>query len=241
VWTGWVSWLRGRFDDASSDHGRRLAEIAEYVCEVWDEPDAGIWETRSEGAHFIRSKMMRAVALERARELAEHGLLPAKNTERWRSEHDRIREFVETRGYSHRKKSYVRSVDEDEVDASLLLAVIAGYDEPRAPRLLDTVDAVRRDLGRGPVIHRYLGGDGLAGDEGAFLACSFWLVEAYARQSRLDEATTLMDEVVSLANDVGLFAEEINPTSGEFLGNFPQALSHLALINAAVSIQQARA
>jgi GH15 family glucan-1,4-alpha-glucosidase len=233
-----------RFASASGgldrDHGRRLAEIANYVCEVWEQLDAGIWETRSDGTHFIQSKMMCAVALRRASELAEHGLLPAKHTERWRHEHDRIREFVETRGYSHTKRSYVRCVDGDEVDASLLLAVTAGYDEPRAPRLLDTVDAVRRHLGRGPLIHRYLGGDGLPGEEGAFLACSFWLVEAYAVQGRLDEATTLMDELVSLANDVGLFAEQIDPASGEFLGNFPQGLSHLALINAAVSIEQAQ-
>lgn len=155
-------------------------------------------------------------------------------------EQERIREFVETRGYSESKRSYVRSVGEHEVDASLLLAVLAGYDEPRAPRLLDTVDAVRRDLGRGPFIYRYLGEDGLAGEDGAFLACSCWLVEAYARQGRLDEAATLMDELVPLANDVGLFAEEIDPATGEFLGNFPQGLSHLALINAAISIEEAQ-
>ena len=222
------------------DHGRRLAEVADFVCESWEQPDAGIWETRSEPAHFVQSKMMCAVALMRACELAERGLLPAKNSERWRRKQERIREFVETRGYSQSKRSYVRSVGEDEVDASLLLAVLAGYDQPRALRLLDTVDAVRRDLGRGPFIHRYLGEDGLAGEDGAFLACSFWLVEAYARQGRLDEAATLMDELVPLANDVGLFAEEIDPSTGEFLGNFPQGLSHLALINAAVSIEEAR-
>jgi GH15 family glucan-1,4-alpha-glucosidase len=222
------------------DHGRRLAEIADHVCDMWEQPDAGIWETRGEPAHFVQSKMMCAVALMRAGELAEHGLVPAKNAERWRHEHERIRKFVETRGYSHSKRSYVRAVDEDAVDASLLLAVIAGYDEPRSRRLLDTVDTVRRDLGRGPLIHRYLAGDGLQGQEGAFLACSFWLVEAYARQGRLDQAATLMDELVSLTNDVALLAEEIDPASGMFLGNFPQGLSHLALINAAVSIEQAQ-
>jgi GH15 family glucan-1,4-alpha-glucosidase len=220
------------------DHGRRLAEVASFVCERWEQPDSGIWETRGEPAHFVQSKMMCAVALMRAGELAERGLLPAKRSGRWRREQERIREFVETRGYSETKRAYVGRVGRDEVDASLLLAVLAGYDEPRAPRLLDTVDAVRRELGRGPLILRYLGDDGIAGDDGAFLACSFWLVEAYARQGRLDEAAMLMDELVPLANDVGLFAEEIDPATGEFLGNFPQGLPHLALINAAVAIEE---
>jgi GH15 family glucan-1,4-alpha-glucosidase len=222
------------------DHGRRLAQIADFVCESWERPDAGIWETRGEPTHFVQSKMMCVVALMRACELAERGLLPAKHSERWRREQERIREFIETRGYSQSKRSYVRSVGEEEIDASLLLAVLAGYAPPRAPRMLETVDAVRRELGRGPLIHRYLGEDDLAGEDGAFLACSFWLLEAYARQGRLDEAATLMDELVPLANDVGLFAEEIDPTTGEFLGNFPQGLSHLALINAAVSIEEAQ-
>ncbi|MFN2466535.1 MAG: glycoside hydrolase family 15 protein [Gaiellaceae bacterium] len=222
------------------DHGRHLAEIADFVCESWEQPDAGIWETRGEPAQFIQSKMMCAVALMRACELAERGLVPVKHGERWRREQKAIRDFVEARGYSETAQSYVRGVGEERVDASLLLGVLAGYDRPRSPRLLGTVDAVRRDLGRGPLLHRYLGEDGLAGEEGAFVACSFWLVEAYARQGRLDEAVTLMDELVPLANDVGLFAEEIDPSTGEFLGNFPQGLSHLALINAAVSIQDAR-
>jgi GH15 family glucan-1,4-alpha-glucosidase len=185
--------------------------------------------------------MMCAVALQHACELAEHGLLPTKHTNRWRREHKRIREFVETRGYSERKRAYVQSAGEEELDASLLLAVLAGYDQPRAPRLLDTVDAVRRELARGPLIHRYLGEDGLPGEDGAFVACSFWLVEAYARQGRLEEAAALMDELVPLANEVGLFAEEIDPATGDFLGNIPQGLSHLALINAAVSIEESRA
>jgi len=222
------------------DHGRRLAEIADFVCASWEQPDAGIWEARGEPAHFIQSKMMCGVALARACELAERGFLPSKHNEQWLGERERIREFVETRGYSESKQSYVRSAGEEEIDASLLLAVLAGYDEPRTPRLLATIDAIRRELGRGPLIHRYFGADGLDGEDGAFLACSFWLAEAYARQGRLDEATTLMEELVLLANDVGLFAEEIDPATGEFLGNFPQGLSHLALINAAVAIEEAQ-
>jgi GH15 family glucan-1,4-alpha-glucosidase len=221
------------------DQGRRLAELADFVCENWEQPDAGIWEIRSEPAHHVQSKMMCAVALQHACELAEHGLLPTKHTNRWRREHKRIREFVETRGYSEDKRAYVRSAGVEELDASLLLAVLAGYDHPRAPRLVDTVDAIRRELGRGPLIYRYLGDDGLSGEDGAFVTCSFWLVDAYARQGRVQEAVALMDELVPLANDVGLFAEEIDPATRAFLGNFPQALPHLALINAAVSIEEA--
>ncbi|MGH3103452.1 MAG: glycoside hydrolase family 15 protein [Gaiellaceae bacterium] len=220
------------------DHGRRLAEVADLVCEIWQQPDAGIWETRGERAHFTQSKMMCAIALDRALALAERGLLPG-NVDRWRRERNRIREFVETRCYSEAQGSYVRTAGEDEVDASSLLAVLAGYDDPRSPRLLGTVDAVCRELARGPLVHRYVGSDGLPGEDGAFLACSFWLIEAFARQGRLDEASELMDQVLALANDVGLYAEEIDPTTGDFLGNFPQALSHLALINAAVAIAEA--
>jgi GH15 family glucan-1,4-alpha-glucosidase len=221
------------------DQARRLAKMADYMCEIWREPDAGIWEVRAQPAHFTQSKMMCAVALDRACALAEQGHLEG-DVKRWRRERERIREFVESRCYSERKRSYTRCADDEQVDAALLVGVIAGYDEPTAPRLVGTVDAVRRDLADGPLLRRYLDEDGLPGEDGAFLACSFWLVEAYARQDRLDEATTLMDELVGLANDVGLYSEEIDPATGEFLGNFPQGLSHLALITAAVSIEKAK-
>jgi GH15 family glucan-1,4-alpha-glucosidase len=163
-------------------------------------------------------------------------MIPGKQSATWQRERERIRRFVETSCYSEDKRTYVRAAGTSEVDASLLLAVLADYDEPRSARLVATVESVRRELGRGPLVHRYLGGDGLPGEEGAFVACSFWLAEALARQGRLDQAAALMDELVPLANDVGLYAEEIDPVSGEFLGNFPQALSHLALVNAATTI-----
>lgn len=115
-----------------------------------------------------------------------------------------------------------------------------GYRPPDERRLDRTLDAVRRELAAGPLLYRYRGDDGLSGAEGAFTACSFWLVEALARRGRLEEATQLMDELVALANDVGLYAEEIDPDSGAFLGNFPQGLVHLALINAAVAYRDAQ-
>jgi GH15 family glucan-1,4-alpha-glucosidase len=220
------------------EQAKRLAEIAGHVGQIWRERDAGIWETRSEPAHFTQSKMMCFVALDRACALAERGLLKG-DVDRWSRERDRIRQFIETRCYADHKRSYTRSADDDALDAALLLGVIARYDDPHSPRLQGTVDAIRRELGRGPLLHRYLGDDGLPGEDGAFLACSFWLAEAYARQGRLDEAGELMDELVGLANDVGLYAEEVEPESGDFLGNFPQGLSHLGLINAAVAIAEA--
>jgi GH15 family glucan-1,4-alpha-glucosidase len=216
------------------DHARRLSRIADHVCKVWDHPDAGIWELREEPRHFTHSKMMCAVALDRACELAARGLLPAKHAERWHGERTRIREFVETHCYSDSRGSYVRGAGSDELDAALLLAVLAGYDDPASPRLLATVDAVRRELGSGPFIHRW------ADEPGAFLACSFWLVDAYARQGRIPEAATLMDELVGLSNDLGLYAEEMQPETREFLGNFPQGLTHLGLINAAASLERAQ-
>ena len=230
-----VAHSRGGLDD---DHGHRLAEIADHVCDVWRRPDAGIWEVRSEPAHFTQSKMMCAVALDRACTLAREGFLDG-DVERWRRQRDEIRAFVDDRCYAGDKGSYTRSADEQHLDASLLLGVIARYADPTEPRLVGTVDAVRRELARGPLVARYVGEDGLPGEEGAFVACSFWLAEAYARQGRVDEAAELMDELLELANDVGLYSEEIEPATGDFLGNFPQGLSHLALINAAVAVAEA--
>jgi GH15 family glucan-1,4-alpha-glucosidase len=234
----------GRFADfdrrLDGDHGRRAAEIADFVCGAWMRPDAGIWEVRGEPKHYTQSKMMCAVALDSVCRLHENGILRSGHIERWRRERERIREFVETRCYSERTKSYVRAVGEEELDASLLLGVLAGYDDPRSERLVATVDAVVRSLRDGPFVLRYRSDDGLRGQEGAFLTCSFWLADAYARQGRLEEAAQLMDELVGIANDVGLYAEEIDPESGAFLGNFPQALTHLALINAAVSFARAQ-
>jgi GH15 family glucan-1,4-alpha-glucosidase len=218
------------------DHGRRLAGLADFVCAAWQEPDAGIWETRSPPRHFTQSKMMCAIALDRACELAARGLAPAAHLERWRAEQHRIRDFVESECYSEERQAYVRSAGDGDLDASLLVALNAGYDNPRSERLVRSVDAIRAELARGPFVRRSGGDDGVTGGEGAFLACSFWLVGAYARQGRLDEASELMDELVALANDVGLYSEEIDPDTGAFLGNFPQGLSHLSLVDAALAI-----
>jgi GH15 family glucan-1,4-alpha-glucosidase len=221
------------------DVAKRLAAMADLVCEIWGLPDSGIWEVRSEPVHFTHSKMMCWVALDRAVKLAERGNIPDDHADRWRSEAAAIREFIEAHCWSDRLGSYVRAAGMEELDASILTGALFGYDDARQGRLSTTIDAIRRDLGRGPFLYRYLGEDGVSGREGAFLTCSFWLVEALVHAGRMTEAEELMDHLVGLANDVGLYSEEIDPEDGAFLGNFPQALTHLSLIGAAVAFEEA--
>jgi GH15 family glucan-1,4-alpha-glucosidase len=182
--------------------------------------------------------MLCAVALDRALQLAERGILPDTSAGRWRNETAAIRDFVDTHCWSREKESYVRFAGGDELDASVLLAVLHGYAEPHDERIRKTVDAIGRELADGPYVRRYAGDDGLAGTEGAFLACSFWLAEALARTGRASAATQLMEQLLDLANDVGLYSEEVDPETGNFLGNMPQGLSHLALISAAGAIAE---
>jgi GH15 family glucan-1,4-alpha-glucosidase len=196
---------------------------------------------RSEPRHFTHSKIMCWVALDRALRLAGDGQLPDRHARRWRAEADAIREFVETRCWSERRRSYTRSAGGEELDAALLLAPLMDYPSATDQRPAATIDAVRRELGRGgALLDRYTGEDGLEGREGAFLTCSFWLVDALAHTGRVDEATETMEQLLALANDVGLYAEEVDATTGEFLGNLPQGLVHVALINVAITVAGGR-
>jgi GH15 family glucan-1,4-alpha-glucosidase len=206
---------------------------------IWRRPDSGIWEVRSEPLHFTHSKMMCWVALDRAVRLAERGAVPATGTAKWRVEAEAIEAFVDGRCFSHELGCYVRSPDSRELDASLLLGALMNYPARRDPRMTGTIAAIRRGLGRGPLLDRYSGEDGLAGGEGAFLCCSFWLAECLARQGDRDGARSVFDAAVARANDVLLFSEEVDPRSGALLGNFPQALTHLAHIDAAVALASA--
>jgi GH15 family glucan-1,4-alpha-glucosidase len=221
------------------DVARRLAATADLVCEIWPLPDSGIWEVRSDPTQFTQSKMMCWVALDRASKLAGSGVIPGRNAGRWNDAAASIREFIEDECWSDRLGSYVRAAGTEELDASVLTGALFGYGDATRGRLATTIEAVRHGLGRGPLLHRYLGEDGLPGEEGAFLTCSFWLVEALVHGGRREEAAELMDELLDLANDVGLYAEEIRPEDGEFLGNFPQALTHLSLIGAATAFEEA--
>ena len=233
----WLYARSGRPIDADIAH--RLAETADLVCRIWTEPDAGLWEVRSQPQHLTQSKMMCVIAVERACQLAQAGHLPAKHAARWADTGAAIREFIETNCWSDTKASYVRHSGSDELDASVLLGTIFGYGPPGDERLYHTVEAVRRELAHGPFVFRYSGEDGLAGQEGAFLTCSFWLAEALALHGRRAEAVELMDRLVGTGSDVGLFAEEVDPVTGEFLGNLPQGLTHLSLINAALTLDPA--
>ena len=224
----------GRLD---GDTGREVARIADYVEKHWHDKDNGIWEVRAERAHYIQSKGLCWVALDRACALGAAGLIPDRS-ERWGAAADELKAWVDEHGWDEELQSYVRAPDLREVDASMLTLPVLGYESERMDA---TIAAVDRELREGPYVYRYRGDDGIAGEEGAFLTCSFWLADAYARTGRLDDARALMDELVGLGNDVGLYSEEIDPRTGEFLGNFPQALTHLALINAAVTIAGAEA
>jgi GH15 family glucan-1,4-alpha-glucosidase len=175
------------------------------------------------------------VALDRATRLAERGWIPDRTVGTWRAEGKAVRDFIETDCWSASQGAYVRSAGSEDLDAAVLLMARLGYGEPTGDRFVGTIDAIRRRLSRGPLLLRYSGEDGLGGQEGAFLTCSFWLVRALRLSGRRDDAARLMEDLLSRANDLGLYAEEMDPDSGEMLGNFPQGLVHLALIEAARS------
>jgi GH15 family glucan-1,4-alpha-glucosidase len=212
------------------DTGRLLADLADRCCDVWATEDAGIWELHTD-RHYTISKMGCWVALDRATRLAEMGEIPTGHADRWAREAAEVHRWVDEHCWSQTKGSYVMYAGTDDLDAATLLAGRTAFD--RGERLAGTVRAVRAELGRGPLLYRYTGMDR---EEGCFLACTFWLVTALASLGQVEEASRLMDEAVGLANDVGLLAEEMDPDTGDMLGNVPQALSHLALVNAAAAI-----
>ncbi len=235
-----TAWLYSEGHHAlDGDTGEVLGRIANRVCEIWRQPDSGIWEVRNGPFHFTHSKVMCWVALDRAVRLAERGELPSRHVSRWRREAAAIRAFVDEQCWSPQLCSYTRTAGSNDVDASLLMISLMQFDDPRGERVAGTIDAVCRLLQAGDFVFRYLADDGVPGGEGCFVNGSFWLVSALARAGRIAEASQLMERLCRRANDVGLYAEEIDPGSGAFLGNFPQALVHLALIDAAIAIRDA--
>ncbi len=213
--------------------------LVDELAEHWDEPDNGLWEIRGPQRHFTHSRVMVWVAFDRAiRGVEEHGL--EGPVERWRELRDRVREEVLDKGYDEERGTFTQHYDTTEVDASLLTLPLVGFLPPDDPRVLGTIDAVVEDLMRDGLLLRYRtvsGVDGLRGDEHPFLACSFWLVSALAAAGRRAEAEELMGRLCGLANDVGLLSEEYDVAHARMAGNFPQAFSHLALVQAALSLR----
>jgi GH15 family glucan-1,4-alpha-glucosidase len=227
---------------ASSESGWTLQQgVLEHLEEVWPKMDCGIWEVRGGARHFTFSKIMAWVAFDRAVKSAEAFNLDGP-LDRWREQRRKIHEDVCRRGFDPELGSFVRSYGSKELDASLLLLPTVGFLPPGDPRVRGTVEAIERELLSDGLVMRYdtaESGDGLPSDEGVFLACSFWLVDTYVLLGRMADAHRLFERLLALCNDVGLLSEEYDPRTGRLLGNFPQALSHIALINSAFNLNEA--
>jgi GH15 family glucan-1,4-alpha-glucosidase len=214
----------------------RLADILDHLATIWPKRDSGIWELPDQ-QHYTISKVGAWTAFDRALRLVERGQLPGERAGPWRESQAEVRDFVERECWSEERSCYTMFPGSEKLDASILRISRAAFLDARSERFSAVIDAIRDELGAGSgLLYRY---SGQQGGEGAFVACSFWLVEALARAGRVDEARKTMEQVVRQANDVGLLSEQIDPETGEFLGNFPQGLSHLALINAAAAIRAA--
>jgi GH15 family glucan-1,4-alpha-glucosidase len=229
--------------DLTRSPGIDVLALMEFLEHRWHEPDEGIWEIRGQPQHFTYSKVSAWTAFDRAIKIAEKNGVKAP-LDRWRSVRDKIHADVCLHGFDAQRNSFVQYYGGTGLDASLLLIPINGFLPPKDPRVLGTIDTIQRELASGPFVRRYStddGVDGVAGSEGIFLICSFWLVSALALAGRLEEAERNLEQLRALQNDVGLLSEEYDPTSKRFLGNFPQAFSHIGLLHSIFTILEARA
>jgi GH15 family glucan-1,4-alpha-glucosidase len=216
-----------------------LTRDLEWLMDHWDQPDEGIWETRGGRGDYTYSRLMSWVAVERAIRVARHRGLPA-DIPHWSAVRDRIYDQIMERGWNPARRAFVQRYDSNVLDASLLLMPLCKFIAPTDPRWISTLDAITAGLVSDSLVYRYdttASPDGLAGKEATFSMCSFWWVEALARAGRLDQARLAFEKMLTYANHVGLYSEEIGPT-GEQLGNFPQAFTHLALISAAYNLDR---
>ncbi|MEO3753993.1 glycoside hydrolase family 15 protein [Streptomyces sp. B6B3] len=228
---------------ARNDHANLLQlKLIRYLEEHWFEPDEGIWEVRGPRRHFVHSKVMAWVAVDRTVKLIESGEVDGP-LERWRAMRDEIHRTVCERGYDRERNTFTQSFGSKELDASLLLIPQMGFLPPDDKRVIGTIEAIQRELStldgfilRYPTAGEHTGVDGLEGDEGAFLACSFWLADDLAMIGRVDEARKLFEKLLALRNDLGLLAEEWDPRRMRQVGNFPQAFSHVPLIDTALRL-----
>ena len=231
----WNSVKRGNTLDI--DYWKFLVQIVQTVSDLWHQPDCGIWEMRGEPRHFVHSKVMCWVALDRGIKLAEQ-LNKEVPVEQWRQTREAIRQAVEENGYDAQRGVFIQAFGYPHMDAALLLMPMWGFLDYSDERIVRTVDAIMQDLMEDGLLYRYpINSDGLEGTEGVFLPCSFWLVICLARQGRLDAANEIFQRAVATGNELELFAEEYDTKGKEMLGNFPQALTHLSLIAAVLSLQ----
>jgi len=214
------------------------AALIDHLCHVWDQPDEGIWETRGKAKHFVHSKVMAWVALDRA--LKQHERFDGKaDVKRWKKNRDLLHKEICEKGFNKKLNSFTQSYGSKALDASCLRLALVGFLPLDDPRIIGTIEAIQKGLMRDGLVQRYDPGksaDGLTGSEGTFLACSFWMVTCLWLIGRTDEATQMFDRLLALRNDVGLLSEEYDPKNMRMLGNFPQALSHIALTHAAFTL-----
>jgi GH15 family glucan-1,4-alpha-glucosidase len=224
----------------SSGEWDAMCGVVDWVCDHWDQPDEGIWETRGGRKNFVYSRLMCWVAIERAIRMARQRGLPA-DLEQWGKARDAIYRQIMERGWSSTRRAFIQHYGEDVLDASVLMMPLAKFISPSDPKWLATLDALTTDLVSDSLVYRYdpeASPDGLRGEEGTFSICSFWYVEALTRSGRIEEARLAFEKMLTYANHVGLYAEQISQT-GEQQGNFPQAFTHLALISAAFNLDRA--
>ncbi|GGM89886.1 glycoside hydrolase family 15 protein [Streptomyces fuscichromogenes] len=214
--------------------------LMKFLEKAWRQPDEGLWEVRGGRRHFVHSKVLVWVAADRAVRTMEDYAELKGDLQGWRALRDEVHREVCERGFDPKRNTFTQYYGSRELDASLLLIPRVGFLPPDDPRVIGTVDAIRDDLGRSGFLRRYdtdaIGVDGMPGGEGAFLACSFWLADALHMTGRTDEAKELFERLVGLVNDVGLLSEEYDPETGRQLGNFPQAFSHIGLVNTALTL-----
>lgn len=220
-----------------ADQWDAIQSVVNHVCEVWDEPDMGIWEIRDDPRHFVHSKVMCWVALDRAIDIAvDRGFEAPLDT--WRNHRASIRETVLERGFDEEMESFTQAFETDALDAATLRLPVIGFLSFDDPRIQGTIDAVLSELATDDgLVYRYKTSDGVEGEENPFVMCSFWLIDALTLSGRTEEAWDLFEGVLDYASPLGLFAEEIDPETGEQRGNFPQAFSHLGLINSALYLR----
>jgi len=232
-------WHR-RGNSPDDDYWRFLRDLVDVAVERWREPDRGLWEWRGEPLQFTYSRAMTWVAAQRGLQLADECLRRAP-TRRWRSARDRIRRAVEREAYDERRGVFTAVLRGGGLDAALLRLPIFGFLDAGDERMVRTTDAIATELDDGGLLRRHDLDDSLSGDEGVFLPCTFWLATCLALQGRLDDARAAFDRATGTANHLGLFAEEYDITHREPLGNFPQALTHLSHVEAAVALARAEA